>query len=621
MIRTLTGQQFASTFCLRPQQYAWLLGAGASASAGIPTGYSMIQDFKKRLFCQLSGISQREVDANDPLWIDRINLFFNSRSVLPPPDDPTEYARAFEAVYQTPEARRSYIEEASRKGTPSFAHRVLASLLTTQLVPCVFTTNFDQLIEAATTVTDQLMPAHERACMRVAAIDNPDRAELCLRESRWPLLAKLHGDFQSIELKNTTDELKKQDAQLRRVLVTACTRFGLVVAGYSGRDTSVMEALTEALMQPNRFPGGIFWVTRSAQSILPAVTEFLEEAVKAGVSATIVESPTFDELAGDIFDGIDLPPVLLRHVQESRPEPVLRDVPLPMKELRKFPVLQCSAIPVLSMPTIARRIEVNDKVTSVRARELLREAAVRALAASNGHVIAAFGTDEDLLRAFSPVGGQLAGTIELRPDKDSWARGLIYDALTRAVCRRQPLLPRLRRKGHSVIVASDLPLDSKECIASRNARLSDLKKAYSTSLVGKVPGHNYPFSEGVHLRLEQVAGRWWCVFEPFTDVELPHPGRIEDHTDDESVDYALTSLRHGNPVLDWRRERWATRYNAGWSRIISAWATLLAGENGGTVHAIGLQERIGQDAVFQLSPVTAWCRPGHDHDYFLRDGK
>lgn len=618
MIRTLTGQQLASTFCLRPQQLAWFLGSGASASAGIPTGYAMVQDFKKRLFCQMSGICQREVDTNDPLWKERISLFFSSRSILPPPDDPTEYAGAFEAVYPTPETRRSYIEEAIRKGTPSFAHRVLASLLTTRLIPCVFTTNFDQLVEAATTVTDQLMPAEERAYMTVAAIDNADRAERCLRESRWPLLAKLHGDFQSVELKNTAAELKEQDAKMRRVLTTVCTRFGLIVVGYSGRDASVMEALTEALAQPNGFPGGIFWVARKAQSILPAVTEFLEAAVKAGVSATIVESPTFDELAGDIVDGIDLPPELLMHVKESRPEPILRDVPLPMHEQREFPVLQCSAAPVLSMPTVARRIEVNGTVTTVRARELLREAGVRALAASNGRDIAAFGADEDLLLAFSPVEGRLAGTIELHPDKDSWARGLIYDALTKAVCRRQPLLPRLRSKGHSVIVASGLPIDSKERVASRNGRLSGLKKAYSTALVGKVPVHNYPFSEGVELRLELAVDRWWCVFEPFTDVELPRLGRDEDHTDDESVAYAKTSLRRGNPVADWQRERWARRYNAVWSRIISAWAIILAGENSGTVQAIGLQEGTGQDAVFQLSPVTAWSRPGRDHDYFLR---
>lgn len=621
MIGTLTGPQFASTFCLRPQQFAWFLGAGASASAGIPTGYAMIQDFKKRLFCQLSGVSRREVDANDPLWVERINLFLDSRAILPPPDDPSEYAAAFEAAYPTPEARRNYIEEAIRKGTPSFAHRVLASLLTTRQVPCVFTTNFDPLVEAATTVTDQLMPADGRVYMTVAAIDNAARAELCLRESRWPLLAKLHGDFQSVELKNTTDELKEQDAKMRRVLTSACARFGLVIVGYSGRDASVMEALTETLTQSDAFPGGIFWVARSEQSLLPAVTDFLETAIRAGISAVIVESPTFDELAGDVIDGIELPAVLRRHVQESRPKPVLRDVPLPTKEQRKFPVLQCSAVPVLLMPTVARRIEVKEIVTTVRARELLHEAGVRALAAANGRDIAAFGADDDLLRAFSSLGGRLTGTVELHPDKDSWARGLIYDALTKAVCRRKPLLPRLRRNGHSVIVARDLTTDSKERVASRKAQLAELKNAYSAALVGKVPGHDYPFSEGVRLRLDQAAGCWWCVFEPFTDVELPRPVREEDLAGDESFDRGAMFFRRTNPVADWQRERWARRYNSEWSRILAAWANILTGENGGTIHALDLQEGPGLDAVFQLSPVTAWGRPSHEHDYFLRGGR
>ncbi len=157
----------------------------------------MIADFKKRLFCQLSGTKLQEVDANDSIWNDHINHFFEARAVLPPPDDPTEYAKAFEAVYPTPELRRNYIEEAIRKGTPSFAHRVLASLMSTRRVPCAFTTNFDPLLEQATTITDQLLPAADRVHLTVAAIDSADRAALALGESR-PFLAKLHGDYQSV---------------------------------------------------------------------------------------------------------------------------------------------------------------------------------------------------------------------------------------------------------------------------------------------------------------------------------------------------------------------------------------------------------------------------------------
>jgi hypothetical protein len=621
VIRTLTGPQFANQFCLRPQQQAWFLGAGASASAGIPTGYAMISDFKKRLFCQLSGIRQREVDANDPLWMDRINLFFSKRSELPPPGDPSEYAAAFEAVYQTPEARRSYIDEAIKKGTPSFAHKVLASLLTTGRLPCVFTTNFDPLVETATIVTDQIVASSDRAYLTVAAIDSAGRAELCLRESRWPMLAKLHGDYQSVELKNTEEELKVQDTIMRGVLTSACARFGLVVVGYSGRDDSVMEALTDALSQPNAFPGGIFWVSRSMDSLLPAVTKFLTLAAQAGISVAIVESQTFDELAADIADCINLPPPLLSHVYQSRPEPVLRPVPLPIQEKRSFPVLQCSALPIISMPTVARLVEVNAPITTVRAREMVKEAKVRAVVASNGRNIVAFGSDNDLIKAFASLGGRPAGTAELHPNKDSWALGLIYDALTRAVCRKKPLSSRIRRHGHFVLVADNYPNASKETIALRNAQLAQLKQAYPSALTGNIPKLDYPFNEGIKLRLEQVADHWWCVFEPVTRVDAPRPDRCQEPADDASVDFIPTLPRQGNSVVDWSRERWAARYNPVWAKIISAWAAMLAGENGHPLSAFGLPESAGQDAVFQLSAVTAWSRPSHEHDYFQRGGR
>jgi len=619
VIQTLTGPEFARLFDLRPQSLAWFLGAGASASAGIPTGYAMITDFKKRFFCQLSGTPLRDVDADDPLWVTRINSFLATRSSLPPPNDPAEYAEAFNAVYPTPEARRSYIEDAIRQGSPSFGHRVLAALLTARRIPCVFTTNFDNLLETAATMTDQLVAPTERAHLTVAAIDNAARAELCMRESRWPLLAKLHGDYQSMELKNTTEELRSQDAQMRLVLSGACTRFGLVVVGYSGRDASIMEALADVLTQPNAFPGGLFWMTRSADSLLPAVKQLLEASVQAGVSATIVESQTFDEIAADIADGTELPPHLRTHVYQARPAPFLREVPLPTTERRRFPVLQCSALPVLSLPTVARRIQVDESVTPARVRELLREAQVRCIVAGAGRELAAFGTNADLERAFASVGGRIAGTIELDPDSDSWARGLLYDALVRALCRGRPLFARLRRRGHSLMVQGVHP-DGKPVLTSqREQQLSELKRAYSTALTGAIPQLGFPFNEGVQIRLEKLSERWWCAFEPFTHVEFPRQENGEDsNVEADSTDMPLQNLGRSDPAIDWRRERWATRYNRAWAQIIAAWAKMLAGAKDGPLLALGLKNDEGVDAEFRLSPITAWSRPSHEHDYFIR---
>lgn len=186
---------------------------------------------------------------------------------------------------------------------------------------CVFTTNFDSLIETSTTLTDQLLPPNQRAMPTLAALDSADRASRCVAESDWPLIAKLHGDYTSTQIKNTNSELEHQDERMRAVLVEACKRFGLVVVGYSGRDTSVMEALESLLRHSNAYPSGLYWVCSSKSKLLPAVTQFLENAVLAGVDVNVVESKNFDELAGDLIKQVDLPDVLLeRHAAQSSAE-------------------------------------------------------------------------------------------------------------------------------------------------------------------------------------------------------------------------------------------------------------------------------------------------------------
>ncbi len=602
MITTITAQEFAAIFQLRPERFAWFLGAGASASAGIPTGYWMISDFKKKLFCQRTNLSPRQVDSEDPLWKQRISR--ELLSLLPPPDDPTEYAAAFEAVYPTPAARRLYIEQQISKGAPSFGHKVLGALVSNHNIPCIFTTNFDQLVESSVTVTDQLLDPGDQARMTVAALDNADRAERCMTEQSFPFLSKLHGDFQSVELKNTDEELREQDIRHRRVLTTACARFGLIVVGYSGRDASIIAALGDVLDKPDPFPGGLYWVTRCQKSILPEVSALLERATAVGVTTRIVISKAFDEFAGDLLDSIKLPTVLLNHVQQARRAPTVREVPLPVIECRKFPILQCSAIPILEMPSHARRITVKTPTTTAKAREQMREAGIkRTLVASVGHTIAAFGGDDDLLKGFSSLEAIIDGTIELDPVSNSWARGLLYDALVRAVCKSNPLIPCLRRTGHFVMV-TDKPQVNQQASVTAKA----LQVAYGTALTGRVPDTDYVFNEGVEIRLEQATDRWWCVFNPFTNTDLHRdvPRERGESPKDRST------------VADWRRERWATRYNPQWARIIQAWSQILSGSNESPVVALGVEKGAGIDAAFTLSPIPGWSRPGNEHTYLHR---
>lgn len=621
-IPTMTSRAFATAFALRPNLVSWFLGAGASAASGIPTGYSMIRDFKAKIFCSHNDISRREIDAGDQVWIDRMDDFFRRTSVLPPDGDPNEYAAAFEMVYPQERHRRQYIEDAVRKGTPCYGHKVLGALMAARKVDCVFTTNFDPLIEDTALTANALLQVADQTRPTVAAIDSGERAMRCLKESGWPLVAKLHGDYQSVMIKNTGSELEKQDETMRHVLVEASQRFGMVFVGYSGRDQSVMEALTSVLKEKAPFPNGLYWVASSAAKLLPAVTEFLSIAHHAGVDVAVVECTTFDELAADIIKEVDLPLPLLNMVTQGRPTPRLVPVELPSNATRQYPMLRLSALLIDSMPRVARRVTLAQPLTTPAARALLREQNCKAVVAAYGRHLAVFGKDEEIVAALASFGGQLSGTVDLNPTQDSWAMGLLYDALTKALSRHRPLIPRYKRSGHSLLIAGPREGEDEEWARKRAQDLARLRAAYEANLTGQVPKLDFPFHEGVFLKLEQIEDRWWCGFEPYTFVDVPRE-QLDQTSPMEaaSVQEAMGAhygRRGGDPAGDWRREHWATKYNKHWANIIDAWAAMLTTTKDGTVRAFGIEQQAGVDAPFSISTRTAWSRPGHHHPYFER---
>ena len=69
------------------------------------------------------------------------------------------------------------------------------------------------------------------------------------------------------------------------------------------------------------------------------------------------------------------------------------------------------------------------------------------------------------------------------------------------------------------------------------------------------------------------------------------------------AEMGMRAERRGDPAGDWRRERWAPRYNWNWASIIGAWAQLLTEAEGTTRSAFGLEEGTGIDAAFEVSPV------------------
>lgn len=400
MTKLMTGGEFARVFSTRGPRIAWFLGAGASAAADIPTGYDMILDFQTRLYTEATGLTLDQVDRSDPLWNARIRAHFDGQHGFPPGGDPTEYSVAFAAVYPEAADRRTYIEEQVRRGTATYGHRVLASLISTKRVPAVVTTNFDPLVECTAVITDELLPVEQRSHLNTAAIDSAERGERAVAENTWPLLLKLHGDYQEVALKNTSDELRKQDARHRATLIGLCGRFGLLVVGYSGRDESVIQALSEAVTA-GAFPAGLFWMRRPGSTLLPAVTDLLAHAEAAGVETALVEVSTFDELAGELIRNSPLPEVLADYVNAKQDPPVVLPVQLPTVEGGQFPVLRCSALPILELPHRARQFTLAEPTTTREFQQRLGALDLRkhAVFAAQGTRLVTFGRDADFLRA------------------------------------------------------------------------------------------------------------------------------------------------------------------------------------------------------------------------------
>jgi NAD-dependent SIR2 family protein deacetylase len=144
---TIASDDFARRFSQRGGNLMWLLGAGTSAAAGIPTAWDMIWDFKQQLY-----VSQRRVSPNivadlaNPAVRRELQLFIDGIGHLPSSGSSDEYAALFEAAYPSEADRRTYIASKISGAKPSYGHLALATLMRGGRARAAWTTNFDPLI-------------------------------------------------------------------------------------------------------------------------------------------------------------------------------------------------------------------------------------------------------------------------------------------------------------------------------------------------------------------------------------------------------------------------------------------------------------------------------------------
>jgi hypothetical protein len=388
---------FTRRFALRAANLMWFLGAGASASAGIPTALDMVWEFKQLLFASQRRVPLQTVaDLSNPAIRAQVQAHIDARGTLPGAGSPEEYAGLFEAVYPAESDRRAFLDAKLTGAKPSYGHLALAALMRTQRTRLVWTTNFDPLVADSCA---KLFGTTGK--LTSVALDAPDLAQQVISEGRWPVEVKLHGDFRSRRLKNTNDELRQQDARLRHFLVDACARFGLVVAGYSGRDNSVMDALDEAAGRPGAFPAGLFWLHRGEGPPLPRVNSLLATAVAHGGEAALIRIENFDEALRDairLIDGLDMTGLDSFAAERRRWSPAPRPV-----GRKGWPVVRLNALPIVQAPTVCRRV-VCGVGGYAEVRAAIQRAQVNVQAVRSRAGVLAFGADSDVRKAFDASG-------------------------------------------------------------------------------------------------------------------------------------------------------------------------------------------------------------------------
>lgn len=567
--------------------------------SGIPTAGALTLRFKCDLYCAAHNLDVQEADPADRRSRRRVEDYFDGRNGLPAIGDPEEYSIAFEKVYPSDDVRADFIAGLCRGRTPNFGHYVLAGLMATGRLRVVFTTNFDELVEMGAHSLFEAAAIDPRPSLVVADLGDPDKAARALQKETWPLVAKLHGDFRSVRLKNTVAELANQDEAMREVLRSACRRLGIVAAGYSGRDRSVMAVLGECLLEPGTFPAGIYWCYRPTDPPQDGVLDFLEAAKDAGRTVAAVPVDNFIELAGALERAVRLPHGIRTCLATRRPPAIVTQAALPSGPTDLFPILRLNALPLTQLPSEVRRLQESSPCDLAEAQRAIRSIRTRALIArrSNGSLVAV-GHDKELATALGPLGITVTSDVEAldwaAPIVDPSDLGLLLDAVTLGLGRTNGLRHVLARRGHQVRV--------QDGAATGLERLRSACKM----LNGIVPRTSVPWAEAVGLSVEPRQDSWWLIVVPEVWVPPTH------HTD-EARDVADQRAELA-AIAEFIREGRATRYNRDVNAILDAWVRLLcAGRGPREVRTWNLQSGEGIDPTCEIVGLTAYSRPLTSH--------
>lgn len=230
---------------MEDRSFAFLLGAGASVTSGIPAGATLARRWVEELHRLEVGDTQTGALED---WATPENLHI-------PGFDLSKVAAFYPRIYERrfgddPDSGYAYLEDEMKSAEPNIGYSVLAQVLENTRHKVVITTNFDNLVADALgiyTSTFPLVCGHES----LTGFVKP--------RLRRPLVAKIHRDL-LLAPKSDVESTSKLDERWEGVLKRLLREFTLVVLGYGGNDGSLMGFLDTLKLGDIR--GGIYWCYR-----------------------------------------------------------------------------------------------------------------------------------------------------------------------------------------------------------------------------------------------------------------------------------------------------------------------------------------------------------------------
>ena len=380
------------------------VGAGASISSGLPSAQMCIWEWKRNIFLTTNpGLEDQFAELSLPGIRRRIQQWLDGQGRFPPDGAPDEYGYYIQQCFPIAEDRRGYFQNKVRKARPHVGYQLLCHLAEANLIRSVWSTNFDGLAARAA-APFSLTPLEVGIDSQQRLTRPPTQGEL--------LCISLHGDYRYDALKNTPEELQTQEAELRKALIEEMRTASLIVAGYSGRDRSVMDALLTTYAGPGT--GVLFWCGFSDSDPPDHVVALIRHARDHRRQAYYVPTLGFDDLmtrlALHCLHG-ERREASRRCIATLVPTDLLHREPFQVPQLKNATLIKSNAFEILCPDEV---FQFDLKVwPTERVWASLREAAgERPLVAVPLNKVLALGTIEDIRDAF---GDNVRGTIERTP--------------------------------------------------------------------------------------------------------------------------------------------------------------------------------------------------------------